>query len=85
MKRKITISTKATIPTFFTTTAHAEKKTQLTRNRLITLPCFKFVADQHPIELVVFPVTGLRQAPINPVNHKPMLRANLQAVKDLLK
>ena len=64
---------------------HAEKKTQLTSDRLITLPCFKFVAGQHPIELVVFPVTGLRQAPISPVNHKPMLRANLQAVKDLLK
>jgi hypothetical protein len=64
---------------------HAEKKAQLTSDRLITLPCFKFIAGQHPIELVVFPVTGLKQAPISPVNHKPMLRANLQAVKDLLK
>jgi hypothetical protein len=64
---------------------HAEKKMRYYVDRIVTLPCFTFIAGHHPIELVVFPLTGLRQSPISFVDHKPMQRANTQAVQYLLK
>lgn len=64
---------------------HAEKKIHYSSDRIVTLPCFKFIAGKHPIELVVFTAHGLRQAPLNPVDHRPMPRANVQIVQNLLK
>lgn len=63
---------------------HAEKKIHYSSDRIVTLPCFKFIAGKYPVELVVFPAHGLRQAPLNPVDHKPMPRANVHKVEDLL-
>jgi hypothetical protein len=36
------------------------------------------------IEATVFPVDGVRQAPISPVDGKPMKRASVRTVEDLL-
>ena len=47
-------------------------------------PIYQFMAEDHAIELVVFPVDGLRQAPCSPVNGKPMGRASLTAVQAML-
>ncbi len=47
-------------------------------------PAFQMMAGDHCIELVVFPVNGLRQAPCSPVDGKPMGRASLAAVKTMV-
>ncbi len=47
-------------------------------------PAYRFVAGEISIELAVFPVDGLRQAPRSPVDGRPMRRATLQAVQALL-
>ena len=46
---------------------------------------FQFRHSDTSIEATVFPVDGIRQAPISPINGKPMKRADLKAVKDLLR
>jgi hypothetical protein len=40
--------------------------------------------DDQPVELVVFNIDGIRQAPISPVDGKPMRRADLREVEGLL-
>ena len=45
---------------------------------------FRFMHDNSSIEATVFPVDGMRQAPISPVNGKPMQRADKNAVLELL-
>ena len=42
------------------------------------------MAGEVEIESVVFPVDGIRQAPISPVDGKPMQRADEKAVRELL-
>ncbi len=44
----------------------------------------RFVADDVAIELSVFPVKGLRQAPLSPVDGKPMQRATRKDIEGLL-
>ena len=36
----------------------------------------RFEIDDQPIEATVFPTDGIRQAPVSPVDGKPMRRAN---------
>ncbi len=64
---------------------HAEKKFRYEAERYIGFPSFKFVAGLQPLEIVVFPVDGIRQAPSSPVDGKPMARADLAEVQSLLK
>lgn len=47
-------------------------------------PVYAFLAGAVPVELVVFPVDGQRQAPLSPVDGRPMRRAKPEAVKALL-
>lgn len=47
-------------------------------------PVFRFVAGDTPVELSVFPLVGLRQAPLSPVHGKPMERASVEEVRQLL-
>jgi hypothetical protein len=63
---------------------HAEKKLRYESDRLIGYPSFKFVAGKHAIEVVVFPVNGIRQAPLSPVDGKPMQRAPIAELDTLL-
>lgn len=43
-----------------------------------------FVVDETPIEATVFPYDGIRQAPISPVDGRPMRRADPRSVRALL-
>ncbi len=52
--------------------------------REITLPTFGFFAGEAEIELVVFPLKGLRQPPASPVDGRPMERATPEEVALLL-
>jgi hypothetical protein len=64
---------------------HAEKKFRYEAERYQSFPSFKFVAGQQRLEIVVFPMDGIRQAPSSPVDGKPMARADLAEVQQLLK
>jgi len=37
-----------------------------------------------PIEATVFPFDGIRQAPISPVDGRPMRRADARALREML-
>lgn len=50
----------------------------------VTYPVYRFVAGGVVIDLTVFPLNGLRQAPRSPVDGKPMRRAGLPAVAKLV-
>lgn len=45
---------------------------------------YQFVADEVPIEVVVFLNDGIHQAPISPVDGRPMQRANQEQVEALI-
>ncbi len=47
-------------------------------------PVYRFLAGDVTVELTVFPPEGLRQAPLSPVDGKPMERAALEPVRRLL-
>ena len=49
-----------------------------------TYPGFEFHHNHTPIQATVFPVDGIRQAPMSPVTGKPMKRADVAAVQALL-
>jgi len=49
-----------------------------------TFPGFQFDCEDASVEATVFPVDGIRQAPISPIDGKPMKRANVKAVQALL-
>lgn len=64
---------------------HAEKKFRYEAERYRSFPSFKFVAGRQPLEIVVFPTDGIRQAPSSPVDGRPMSRADVADVQALLK
>jgi len=47
-------------------------------------PVYSFVAGDIPIELTVFSENGIREAPASPLDGKPMRRASLQELENLL-
>lgn len=47
-------------------------------------PLFSFLAGDVQVELTVFPIDGLRQAPKSPVDGRPIKRADMEAVSKLL-
>ncbi len=61
-----------------------ERRIKSRRDHTDTFSGFRFMHDNSPIEATVFPVDGMRQAPISPVNGKPMQRADENAVLDLM-
>jgi hypothetical protein len=54
------------------------------RDDYATYPSVRFLAGDIEIEAVIFPLNGLRQAPRSPLDGKPMARANLRRVEELL-
>lgn len=65
-------------------TQHAEKRFRYDADRQLSYPSFKFVAGQHAVEIVVFPINGIRQSPASPVDGRPMARADSAEVAGLL-
>ena len=62
---------------------HAEKKLRYEAARQITYPSFKFFAGDFAVEVVVLADNDIRQAPLSPVDGKPMRRADLGEVARL--
>ncbi|MFM1886680.1 MAG: hypothetical protein RL026_1837 [Pseudomonadota bacterium] len=50
----------------------------------VMVPGLRFAVDDIGIECLVFPPEGLRQAPVSPVDGRPMRRANREAVAELV-
>ena len=61
-----------------------ERRLKSRRDRVETFAAFRFTQGESDIEATVFPVDGVRQAPISPVDRKPMRRADVNAILKLL-
>lgn len=62
----------------------SQRRLRLDREEYATYPSVRFLAGDIEIEAVIFPLNGLRQAPRSPLDGKPMTRANLRRVEELL-
>ncbi|HSN51885.1 MAG TPA: hypothetical protein VLS87_05100 [Woeseiaceae bacterium] len=62
-----------------------ERRLKSRRDRTETYAGFEFHHGEAAVQATVFPVDGLRQAPISPVDGKPMKRADEKAVRELLR
>jgi hypothetical protein len=61
-----------------------ERRLKSRRDRSETDAGFGFFHDESSVEATVFPVDGVRQAPISPIDGKPMRRADRAVVLKLL-
>ncbi|MEO5702874.1 MAG: hypothetical protein ABIQ54_03135, partial [Gammaproteobacteria bacterium] len=50
----------------------------------VSYPVYRFLAGETVIDVTIFPLKGLRQAPRSPVDGKPMQRAALPVLEKLL-
>ena len=63
---------------------HAARKLKSGAGVQTEYPVYKFVAGDVPIELTVFDVDGIREAPASPVDGRPMKRGSLRDLDLLL-
>ena len=61
-----------------------ERRLKSRRDQVETYSGFEFHHNHSPIQATVFPVDGIRQAPMSPIDGKPMKRADSNAVQELL-
>lgn len=61
-----------------------ERRLKSRRDRSESFSGYRFTHQNSPIEATVFPLQGMRQAPISPVDGRPMRRADRKAVMRLL-
>lgn len=61
-----------------------ERRLKSRRNRPESFAGFRFAFDDSYVEATVFPVDGMRQAPISPIDGKPMRRADFRAVLEMI-
>ena len=62
----------------------SSRRVRLDRDRAIEAPVWLFAADDLPFDLTVLPSAALRQAPLDRIDEKPMKRASLAALEELL-
>lgn len=61
-----------------------ERRLKFGRDQAASFAAYRFEHQAAIIEATVFPVNGLRQAPVSPVDGKPMRRVDAQALTRLL-
>ena len=61
-----------------------ERRLKSRRDQVETYAGFEFHHNHSPIQATVFPVDGIRQAPMSPVTGKPMKRVDAAAVQEML-
>src|ERR1700761_6832796 len=61
-----------------------ERRVRLDAERFKAYPGLRFAGDDRHVEATVFPEDGIRQAPVSPVDGKPMKRANANELATLL-
>jgi hypothetical protein len=62
-----------------------ERRLKTRRNQVETYSGFEFNHGNNAIQVTVFPVDGIRQAPMSPIDGKPMRRVDSEGVQALLK
>jgi len=60
------------------------RRLRVSREEQADYPVLLFAADGLPFDLTVMPRDALRQAPLDRIDEKPMRRASLGAVEELL-
>ena len=61
-----------------------EHRLRVDAERFQVFPSVQFELDAHTIDATVFAVDGIRQAPISPVDGRPMRRADVEELEALL-
>lgn len=61
-----------------------ERRYKSRKGRSETYAAFSFVHSESTIEATVFPYNGIRQAPMSPVDGRPMRRADERKVRQML-
>lgn len=61
-----------------------ERRLKSRRNKSNTFAGFEFKHDVTAVQATVFPIDGIRQAPLSPIDGRPMQRADLDSVRELI-
>ncbi len=61
-----------------------EKRVKMNADRVLAYPGVRFEVDDYSIEATVFPTDGIRQAPVSPVDGKPMKRVGAEELEALM-
>jgi hypothetical protein len=62
-----------------------ERRVRLDAERIKAFPGLRFAVDNRAVDATVFPLDGIRQAPVSPVDGRPMRRADAAEIQDLLR
>jgi hypothetical protein len=60
------------------------RRVKMNAERVLEYPGVRFAVDDQAIEATVFPTDGIRQAPVSPVDGRPMRRADVADLEALL-
>ncbi|HEX4243182.1 MAG TPA: hypothetical protein VHZ53_17360 [Steroidobacteraceae bacterium] len=61
-----------------------ERRVKMDAERSINYPALRFEAQGRTVDATVFPIDGIRQSPYSPVDGRPMKRADVKEVSDLI-
>ncbi len=61
-----------------------DRRMRVSGNGYERFPACRFLADEVPVLAIMFPVDGVRQAPLCPINGRPMQRADLRELDALI-
>jgi len=62
----------------------SEKRLRISKDKYEYFPSYSFIAGDVPIDIVIFPIMAQRQAPLSPVDGKPMQRDDINKVEAAL-
>ncbi|MGH8150401.1 MAG: hypothetical protein ACRETB_10580 [Steroidobacteraceae bacterium] len=60
------------------------RRVKMNADRVLEYPGLRFEIDDQAVEVTVFPADGIRQAPVSPVDGRPMRRADVSELEALL-
>lgn len=61
-----------------------DRRMRQSGNEYVRYPACRFIADDVPVLTILFPVDGVRQAPMCPVAGRPMRRADIRELETLI-
>jgi len=59
----------------------SEKRLKINKDQYELYPSYSFIAGNVPIDIVLFPISGQRQAPLSPIDGKPMQRDDIKKLE----
>jgi hypothetical protein len=63
---------------------NSERRIRTTDKNTVTFPAYCFLAGHKSVVLILFPEKHLKQAPVCPIDEKPMKRANIKKLQALI-